>query len=144
MNVSGIDLNVGEAISGVGKLAQEIKSLFTGEPTPEKQAEIKGKLIELEGQAEAAAHQTQQLQAQIIVAEAAGQSWLQRNWRPILMLSIVAIVVNNYILVPYLGLFGVPMTILDLPDKLWNLMTLGVTGYIAGRTGEKITEIWKK
>ena len=144
MNVSGIDLNVGEAISGVGKLAQEIRSLITGEPTPEKQAEIKGKLIELEGKAEAAAHQTRQLQTQIIVAEATGQSWLQRNWRPILMLSIVAIVVNNYLLVPYLRLYNVSVTLLDLPERLWDLMTLGVGGYVAGRSAEKIVETWKK
>jgi len=140
MDVAGINLNVGEAISGVGKLAQEIKSLFTGEPTPEKQAEIKTKLIELEGAAEAAAYQTRQLQTQIIVAEATGQSWLQRNWRPILMLSIVGIVVNNYILVPYLQLFSIPAQVLDLPERLWSLMTMGVGGYVVGRTGEKIVE----
>lgn len=144
MDIAGINLNVGEAITGVGKLAQEIKSLFTGEPTPEKQAEIRGKLIELEGKAAEADNQTRQLQTQIIVAEATGQSWLQRNWRPMLMLSIVAIVVNNYILVPYMQLFGLPVTILELPEKLWNLMTLGVGGYIAGRTGEKMIETWKK
>jgi hypothetical protein len=140
MDIAGINLNVGEAITGVGRLAQEIKSLFTGEPTPEKQAEIKTKLIELESKAEEAASQTLKLQTQIILAEVSGQSWLQRNWRPILMLAIVAIVVNNYILVPYLGLFGVPATILDLPEKLWNLMTLGVGGYITGRTAEKVAE----
>ena len=60
------------------------------------------------------------------------------------MVSITAIVVNNYILVPYLQLFGLPAQILELPDKLWNLMTLGVTGYIAGRSGEKIVELWRK
>jgi len=97
-------------------------------------------LIELEGAAEAAAYQTRQLQTQIIVAEATGQSWLQRNWRPILMLSIVGIVVNNYILVPYLQLFSIPAQVLDLPERLWSLMTMGVGGYVVGRTGEKIVE----
>lgn len=143
MDISGINLNVGEAISGVGKLAQEIKSLFTGEPTPEKQAEIKGKLMELQGKAAEADNQFRELQAKVLVAEISGGSWLQQNWRPILMLTIVAIVANNYIFVPYLQLFGLPALILDLPEKLWNLMTLGVGGYIAGRTGEKLIDTWK-
>jgi len=86
---------------------------------------------------------TLQGQVQVLTMEMQG-NWLQKSWRPILMLSIVAIVVNNYILVPYLGLFGIPVVVLDLPEKLWNLMTLGVGGYIAGRSGEKIVGVWKK
>lgn len=77
-------------------------------------------------------------QANIIVAEAQGESWLQRNWRPILMLVIVAIVANNFLVVPILQLFGLESVVLELPDQLYTLMTVGVGGYIAGRSGEKI------
>ncbi|SOC56473.1 Holin of 3TMs, for gene-transfer release [Chromohalobacter canadensis] len=77
-------------------------------------------------------------QMKVILAEATGESWLQRNWRPLLMTVIVAIVANNYLLAPYLGaMFGVGLQ-LELPEQLWNLMTMGVGGYIAGRSGEKI------
>lgn len=76
----------------------------------------------------------------VIIAEAQGQSWLQRNWRPLLMLVIVAIVFNNYVLFPYLVLFGVPATQLELPVDLWDLMKLGVGGYVVGRSAEKIAE----
>ena len=55
----------------------------------------------------------------------------------------VGIVANNYLIYPYLALLGIQATPLELPDKLWNLMTLGVGGYVAGRTGEKIIETWK-
>lgn len=80
----------------------------------------------------------------IIVAEAQGESWLQRNWRPILMLSIVAIVVNNYLLFPYMQLFNPDAALrLDLPAELFNLMTVGVGGYVVGRSGEKIAKSWK-
>lgn len=79
-------------------------------------------------------------QRDIVVAEAQGESWLQRNWRPILMLSIVAIVVNNYLLVPWIGVFGYAAPILELPSELFNLMTVGVGGYIVGRSGEKIAD----
>lgn len=85
-----------------------------------------------------------QKQADVIMAEAKGGSWLQRNWRPILMLTIVAIVANNYLVYPYLSLFTSKAIVLELPDKLWNLMTLGVGGYIAGRSAEKIVDRWKR
>ncbi|QJQ93926.1 MULTISPECIES: 3TM-type holin [Halomonadaceae] len=98
------------------------------------------KLAEIEAETRRA---TLEAQAKVIVAEAQGQSWLQRNWRPILMLTITAIVANNYILAPYLGaMFGSSLT-LDLPERLWDLMTLGVGGYIAGRTGEKLMHEYK-
>jgi len=79
----------------------------------------------------------------IIKAEAAGESWLQRNWRPILMLTIVSIIFNNYVLAPYLSLFTDKVTILDLPGGLWALLNVGVGGYVAGRSGEKIAKIVK-
>lgn len=81
----------------------------------------------------------------IILAEAQGESWLQRNWRPILMLVVIAIVANNFLIAPYINaLFGAgSVPTLALPEELWNLMTLGVGGYIAGRTGEKMIETWK-
>jgi len=83
-------------------------------------------------------------QTQIVKAEVQGKSWLQRNWRPILMLSIVAIVVNNYLIFPYLVQFWAGAQILDLPNGLWTLMTTGVGGYVLGRSGEKISENLKK
>jgi hypothetical protein len=79
----------------------------------------------------------------VLLAELGGESWLQRNWRPILMLSIVAIVVNNYLLYPYLALFGLPAIVLELPSELFNLMTVGVGGYVLGRSGEKIMREYK-
>lgn len=80
-------------------------------------------------------------QTQLVLGEIQGQSWLQRNWRPILMLATVAIVVNNYIVYPYLSLFGAPSVILELPDELWQLMKIGVGGYMVGRSAEKIAEV---
>jgi hypothetical protein len=76
--------------------------------------------------------------ARIIATETQGQSSLQRNWRPILMLVIVAIVANNYLIGPYLRAFGIDAPNLDLPTQLWDLMSLGVGGYVLGRTGEKV------
>ncbi len=74
-------------------------------------------------------------QSKIVESETKGESWLQRNWRPMLMLICMFIVLNNYVLVPY---FNLPVTVLD--DHVWSLMEMGVTGYVAGRSLEKISE----
>jgi hypothetical protein len=76
-------------------------------------------------------------QIQIILAEAKG-SWLQRNWRPLLMLTVILIIFNNYVFVPYLKLFTDKVTMLELPSGLWALLNIGVGGYIIGRSSEKI------
>jgi hypothetical protein len=82
-------------------------------------------------------------QSKIIIAEATG-GWLQRNWRPILMLVIIIIIANNYIFFPYAHMFWPEkVTMLDLPAELWSLMQIGIGGYIVGRTAEKGIETWK-
>lgn len=99
----------------------------------ELQNQITTKFIEL---------QTKLLEAQskIIVAEAQGDSWLQRNWRPLTMLSFVAIVVNNHILHPYLSIFWEEAPMLDVPQDLWDLIKIGLGGYVVGRSWEKVEQ----
>lgn len=80
---------------------------------------------------------------QIIVAEIQGESWLQRNWRPLLMLTCIAIIANNYVLYPYLKLFFAAAPLLELPDALWELLKIGVGGYIVGRSVEKGIDLWR-
>lgn len=80
----------------------------------------------------------------IIVAEAQSDSWLASNWRPILMLSFTAIIVNNYILSPYLqAMFDFGM-MLEIPADMWSLLKIGVGGYVVGRSGEKISDSYFK
>jgi len=77
-------------------------------------------------------------QAKVITAEITSQSWLARNWRPILMLTFTFIVAWNYIIVPIVG-----ATAATIPPDMWTLMKIGVGGYIVGRSGEKIASSWK-
>ena len=77
-------------------------------------------------------------QASVITAEAKGESWLQRSWRPIIMLGIGLIIFNNYVLNPYLKAIFDWAVFLELPEDLWTLMKIGLGGYIVGRSGEKI------
>lgn len=77
---------------------------------------------------------TQQLQSEIINNEAKG-NFLQRSWRPILMLSFGFIVMYSKFFAPA---FGLPNTVLE-PD-FWTLLNIGVGGYVVGRTVEKVTK----
>ena len=80
----------------------------------------------------------------VIIAEAKGGSFLQRNWRPILMLSFTAIIVNNYILAPYLdAMFSVGIQ-LEIPADMWGLLKIGIGGYIVSRGAEKSIKNWKE
>lgn len=78
-------------------------------------------------------------QAGVIRAEASSESWLARNWRPILMLVFTFIVAWNYIVVP---IFSLPVTTLD--ENVWELLKLGVGGYIIGRSAEKTAATFNK
>jgi len=78
--------------------------------------------------------QLMQMKSSIIVAEAQGQSWIQRSWRPITMLTFLFLVVADS--------FG------QLPFRLageaWTLLQLGLGGYVVGRSGEKVVQTLKK
>ena len=87
-------------------------------------------------------------QKSIVVAEAQGESWLQRNWRPMLMMLFGIIIFNNYVFNPYMReIFGVSV-IMEIPADMWSLLKIGVGGYIPGRSLEKIApkvlEIYKE
>ena len=127
-----------ELLGGIFRpIADTIDALTTND-----EEEVKAQAALLEARANAQA-KLFELQQRVIIAEAKGDSQLQRNWRPLLMLVVVAILANNYILAPYLGvIFGVEV-MLTLPDPLWKLLMIGVGGYVSGRTVEKGIRIWK-
>lgn len=84
----------------------------------------------------------------IIVAEAQGESWMQRNWRPSLMFLIMGLLVFNGVMVPLVEVFfAVDLPILEawkaIPSQMWTLLQIGLGGYIVGRSGEKIAKTWK-
>ncbi len=74
----------------------------------------------------------------VITAEAQGASWLQRNWRPITMLTFLVLVVADT--------FG--LTEFRLASEAWTLLQIGLGGYVVGRSAEKIvpkvTEVMRK
>ena len=67
-------------------------------------------------------------QAASIREEARG-NWLQRSWRPIVMLVFTLIILAG--------------TFLNLPiladtSRFWDLLEIGLGGYVIGRSGEKM------
>ncbi|MCW7552985.1 holin family protein [Endozoicomonas gorgoniicola] len=76
-------------------------------------------------------------QAGVIKAEAQGEGWLQRSWRPIVMLVFTALVVCRW-----LG-WSAPNLSEVVELKLFSIIQLGIGGYIASRGLEKVTRTWK-
>ncbi len=76
--------------------------------------------------------------ASVVLAEANGESWLQRNWRPMLMCLFGYIIAHNHVIAP---LFGVPYA--DMPPQLWDLLKIGIGGYVISRGAEKGIKQWK-
>lgn len=70
--------------------------------------------------------------ADIVIAEVQGESWLQRNWRPSLMVWF-SILVGAY----WFG--AVPENLSpEAVEKLFDIIQIGVGGYIVGRSAEKV------
>lgn len=72
------DLTMGTVtglVGSIGTLAKDIKELWTGEPSPEKQAEITQRLMELESKA-------MEAQMLINVEEAKSEHLFVAGWRP--------------------------------------------------------------
>jgi hypothetical protein len=109
-------------------------------PDPAAKAEAKLRLLEVQQGGELAEVEAAM---NVVVAEAKSEHALTSQWRPITMLVFTAIVANNYIIAPYLSaIFGWSVT-LEMPDQLWNLLSIGIGGYVVGRSSEKAIKSWK-
>jgi hypothetical protein len=75
-------------------------------------------------------------QGKVLVAEAQSGSWLTRSWRPIVMLSFTSILIYTFWLGPMFG-----WRVVDVPADLWDMLKIGLGGYIGGRSVEKLAEI---
>ena len=71
----------------------------------------------------------------IIEQEAKG-SLLQRSWRPMLMLTFMALIINSYLIVPYAKAFGLNIDA-GFPDQMWQLTYICIGGYVGARTIDK-------
>lgn len=98
-------------------------------PDPAQKATAQLALLELAQKGEL---QDLSERAGIVRAEAASEHWLAANWRPLLMLTFGALIVARW--------FGWAAPNLTEAEyiKLWDIVELGIGGYVIGRSAEKI------
>lgn len=122
---------------GLREIVDAVGGVLDGlSTTAEEKLEAQRKLIEIERNfqtrmAEIDAQVSAQ-QAEVVKAEAESSSWLAANWRPILMLTFTYIIAHNFVIVPVFGI-----TAAEIPADMWDLLKIGVGGYVIGRSVEK-------
>lgn len=117
-------------ISGLLKPVSELVDAV--HTSKEEILEKKAKFLSIQGEilAKAAEYEGKLLESQsnIIMAETKGDGWLQKSWRPVVMLVFTAMVVSD----------GYGWLTNPLSPKAWGLLQLGLGGYVIGRSAEKI------
>ena len=114
-------------LTGVGELAKNLRTAITGDIPAELRADLLGKVLDI-------INGISQIQSNIIIAEAQGASWLQRNWRPITMMTFLVLVcLDSFGVLPF-----------RLAKEAWTLLSIGLGGYVVGRSAEKVVGMLKK
>ena len=120
-------------LSFIGEIFKPAADLIDSMHTStEEKLTLKNKLAVIENTmtAKTIEYETKLLAAKtsIITAEATGESWMQRNWRPITMLTFLALVVCDSF-----GWLANP-----LAGEAWTLLQIGLGGYVTSRGVEKV------
>jgi len=109
--------------------AKLVDDLHTSE---EEKLAIKAQMLGTYGRALEAGYEYSQKELEtkgrVIEAEAKSEHWITSTWRPITMLTFVALVVADQT-----GLLA-----FRLADEAWGLLQLGLGGYVVGRSVEKV------
>ena len=122
----------------LGAVAPMVKTLFsTIDKTIDNKAEAEKIKQNIQQQLLSGQLKELEAQASIITAEAKG-GWLQRNWRPMLMLTFAGLVVAHWF-----G-FTAPNIPESVQNSLLNIVLVGMGGYIVGMSGEKIIDKYKE
>ena len=118
----------------LGAVAPMVKTLFnTIDKTIDNKAEAEKIKQSIQQQLLSGQLKELEAQAQIITAEAQG-GWLQRNWRPLLMLIFAGLVVAHWF-----G-FTAPNIPESVQNSLLNIILVGIGGYTVGRSAEKVAD----
>jgi hypothetical protein len=120
-------------ISGLfGLLGNAISGLFNFKA---QQGEVVKQALQTVSDVSATNAARERAISDIIASEASSQFWLTACWRPLLMLIFAGIIVSSWFgyVPPHMGDTMSPML-----ARIFDLMELGMGGYIGGRTIEKI------
>ena len=125
---------ISELVSGIFKPISDVIEHLTmsGDDKAKLQQQVVGGQIAAAGAALDYERQLLAGQTDIIKAEAQGSGWLQKNWRPMLMVVFAGLIVSRWL--------GYSAS--NLPEaealELWGIIKLGLGGYVAGRSVEKV------
>jgi len=135
---SGVDKVVDSVTDGLDKLFTSDEERLKAKNVLEQiRNSLKAELIQAFTAAIAA-------KRDIIVAEIQGESWIQRNWRPLTMLIFAYIIANEYIIAPYVEvLLNVDLRPKKIDPEMWNLLKLGIGGYISALGVKRVVESTK-
>jgi len=107
-------------------LGDTLKRFF---PDPEQAAKVQQEITMALLANQAAMNQAA---GDIIKAEAQSEHWLAACWRPIMMLTFGALIVARWVGWSAPGISDAEVL------KLWDIVQLGLGGYVIGRSVEKI------
>jgi len=125
--------------AGLGKTVDSVLGRFFEDKDKAAEASHELRMAMLEHE-----HTAQKLARDVVVAEAKSEHWITSAWRPLVMLMFAVMIGNNFIIAPYLdAIFGTSV-MFDMPDQAWGLLSVGLGGYVVGRSGEKIVDKWRK
>lgn len=114
----------------LGQIGTQVaKNMFPDPADETKREQVRNEMaIAVMQQAQA----MEQAAASIVRTEAASQHWLAANWRPLTMLTFVGLIVARW--------FGWSAPGLSEAEALalWDIVQLGLGGYVIGRSAEKI------
>lgn len=118
---------IGGIVDGLGKVFGLVDDLHTSD---EEKLTLKQNLMQMQNeiltQAIDLEKKSVEMRGKIVEAEAKSEHPLTSMWRPITMLTFLALIV-------YSQLFAVP-----IPEEMWTLLQLGLGGYVVGRSAEKV------
>lgn len=120
-----LKIGIKETVQTIGSAIDDLST------TQEEKLILKKKIagIVLEKMTEIA-----QVKSEVIQTEING-NWLQRSWRPLIMLAFAAIVIYN----KFIG-FILNLPVAPLEGEFWAMLELGLGGYVIGRSLEKVSE----
>ena len=140
--VSLANLDVGGLFSGIGSLAKDLRTTFTGkEPLDAtKAAELALKVQELESNVE-------QARISVMIAEASSaDKWTSRA-RPAFMYVFYLVIIILVLGAPFMGIFfpsqmqqfyiNVASGFEAIPDIMWQTFGVGFVGYSLARSYDK-------
>jgi len=143
MGFSLANVDVGGIFSGIGQLAKDLRTAFTGQEPLDanKAAELALKVQELEGSIE-------QARISIMVAEASSSDKWTSRARPGFLYLFYLVVIVLALAAPFMGIFfptqmsqfyiNVKAGFEAVPEAMWWTFTTGYLGYVGARQYGKI------